>query len=63
MIVGVQPGPWIVSKGWGGAGPRHTARSFGAEMARSNRRAKADMRSALCRRPASEEDSETRSSA
>ena len=63
MAVGVQPGPWIVSAGSGGAGPKQTARSFGAEMARSNMRAKADMRSALCWSPASEEDRETRSSA
>ena len=48
MTVGVQPGPCIVSVGWGGVGPKHTARSFGAEMATSNSRAKADMRSALC---------------
>ena len=47
----------------GGADPKQTARNLGAEMARSNSKAKADMRSALCWSPTSEEDRETRSSA
>ena len=63
MMVGDQPGPWMVRVGLGGAGPRHTARSFGTEMSRSKRRAKADMMSALCCSPAREDAMETRSSA
>ena len=63
MLVGVQPGPYIVKEGLGGAGPRQTARSLGAEIVRSNRSANADMRSALCWRPAREDERETKSSA
>ena len=63
MVVGVQPGPWMTRVGFMGEVPRHAARSLGAEMVRSKRRAKADIISALSWSPASEEESETRSSA
>ena len=43
MVVGVHPGPWMMSVGFGGVGPKNAARSLGAEMVRSKRRAKADI--------------------
>ena len=49
--------------GFGVVGLRHTARSLGADIVISKRRAKAHIRAALCSSPASEEESETRSSA
>ena len=62
--VGDQPGPWMIRVGFGGIEPMHTARSLVAEMiVRSNSSAKVDIRSALCCRPANEEEKDTKSSA
>ena len=61
--VGDQPGPWMIRVEFGGAGLMRAARSLGAEMVRSNRRANVNMRSAVCCRPAKVEERERKSSA